>query len=66
MTDRFVVSAREIAAIEGLPDYPFAVIDHPIAGNPLDELRQKAERTLASIVSLLTTRRSAAPGGRAI
>ena len=63
MTDRFVVSAREIAAIEGLPDYPFAVIDHPIAGNPLDELRQKAEHTLASIVSLLTTRRSSATSG---
>ena len=60
MTDRFVVSAREMAAIEGLPDYPFAVIDHPIAGNPPDELREKAEQTLASIVALLTTRRASA------
>ena len=58
MTDRFVVSAREIAAIEGVPDYPFAVVDHPIAGNPPDELRGKAERALGSIVSLLTTRRA--------
>jgi hypothetical protein len=58
LTDRFAVSAREISAIEGLPDYPFAVIDHPIAGNPNDELRGKAERALASIVSLLTTRRA--------
>ena len=56
MTDRFAVSVREIAAIEGLPDYPFAVIAHPIAGNPTDELHDKAERALASIVSLLTTR----------
>jgi hypothetical protein len=58
MTDRFAVSVREIAAIEGLPDYPFAVIEHPIAGNPNDELREKADRALASIVSLLTTRRA--------
>lgn len=57
MTDRFLVSAREIAAIEGLPDYPFAVIEHPIAGNPTDELHGKADRALASILSLLTARR---------
>jgi hypothetical protein len=58
ITDRFAVSAREIAAIEGLPEYPFAVIPHPIAGNSDDELRAKAEQTLATVVSLLTTRRT--------
>jgi hypothetical protein len=57
MTDRFTASAREMATIEGLPDYPFAVIDHPIAGNPEAELHAKAGRTLASIVALLTARR---------
>lgn len=56
MTDRFLVSAREIAAIEGLPEYPFAVIEHPIAGNPSEELYEKADRALASILSLLTKR----------
>ncbi|HEU4370729.1 MAG TPA: hypothetical protein VFV05_21110 [Methylomirabilota bacterium] len=56
MTDRFVVTAREVAAIQGLPEYPFVVIDHPIAGNSDDELREKAERALASIVSLMTLR----------
>ena len=58
MTDRFAVSVREIATIEGLPDYPFVVIDHPIAGNPTDELHGKAEHALAAIVSLLTTRKA--------
>ena len=56
MTDRFVVTAREMAALQGLPEYPFVVIDHPIAGNPDDELRDKAERVLSSIVSLMTVR----------
>ena len=56
MTDRFAVSVREIATIEGLPDYPFVVIDHPIAGNPAEELHDKAERALAAIVSLLSAR----------
>ena len=54
MTDRFVVTAREMAAAQGLPDYPFVVIAHPIAGNPDEELGAKAERALASIVALLT------------
>jgi hypothetical protein len=58
LTDRFVVSAREMAAIQGLPDYPFAVIAHPIAANPSEELREKAERALPSILSLLTARRA--------
>jgi hypothetical protein len=56
MTDRFAVTARDVAAVQGLPEYPFAVIDHPIAGNPDDELRKKAEGALASIISLLTKR----------
>jgi hypothetical protein len=57
MTDRFVATAREVAAIHGLPDYPFVVIAHPIAGNADDELRAKATGAMASIVSLLTARR---------
>ena len=58
MTDRFAVSVREIATIEGLPDYPFVVIDHPIAGNPTDELHGKADRVLAEVLSRLTTRKA--------
>ena len=58
MTDRFVVTAREMASLEGLPDYPFVVIDHPIAGNPDGELRGKAEQVFSAIVSLMTVRKS--------
>jgi hypothetical protein len=46
-----------MAAIQGLPDYPFAVIAHPIAANPSEVLGQKAEHVLGSIVALLTTRK---------
>jgi len=56
MTAPFVATAREVAAIQGLPEYPFVVIQHPIAGNLDDELREKAERAVASIVSVLTMR----------
>jgi hypothetical protein len=58
MTDRFVVTAREMAALQGLPEYPFVVIDHPIAGNPDAELRDKAERVVSSIVASMTVRGS--------
>ncbi len=58
MTDRFALSVREIATIEGLPDYPFVIIDHPIAGNPTDELHGKADAALAEVLALLTTRKA--------
>jgi hypothetical protein len=58
ITDRFIPSAKEIASIEGLPDYPFAVIAHPIAGNTDDELKAKAEQVLDTIVRILSSRAS--------
>jgi hypothetical protein len=39
-----------------LPDYPFAVIAHPIAGNTDDELKAKAEQALETIVRILAAR----------
>jgi hypothetical protein len=56
ITDRFMASAREIAAIEGLPEYPFVVIPHPIAGNTDDELRVKAEQAYDAIVRTISSR----------
>jgi hypothetical protein len=46
-----------IAAARGLPDYPFAVIDHPIAHNDGETLRLKAEQVVDQLVRLLTARR---------
>jgi hypothetical protein len=57
MTDRFVQTAREVTALNGLPDYPFVVIRHPIANDTDEELRAKAEAALGDIVALLTKRR---------
>ena len=58
ITDRFEASARAMAEANGLPDYPFAVIAHPIAGNSDDELRGKAELAVDLLVPLLTHRRA--------
>ena len=56
ITDRFEASARAMAGANGLADYPFAIIAHPIAGNTDDELRAKAETAIRDIVLLLTKR----------
>lgn len=56
MTDRFERSARIVAQVNGLPDYPFAVIGHPVANDSDEALKRKAEIAVASIVPLLTER----------
>ena len=56
MTDRFEQSARVVARLNGMPDYPFAVIGHPVANDSDDALRRKAEGVVERIVSLLTRR----------
>ena len=45
-----------MAELNGLPDYPFVVIGHPIANDRDEDLRAKAEAAVASLVPLLTGR----------
>jgi hypothetical protein len=59
MTDRFVPSARTVAELNGLADYPFVVIEHPIANDADEDLRRKAESVVAQIAALLTRRGAA-------
>jgi hypothetical protein len=59
MTDRFEATARAVAELSGLPDYPFAVIGHPIANDGDADLRKKAETVVARIAALLTERPAA-------
>ena len=56
MTDRFERTARSVAQVNGLPDYPFAVIAHPVANNDDATLRAKAELAVERIVALLAHR----------
>jgi hypothetical protein len=64
ITDRFAASARAMAEANGLADYPFAVIAHPVAGNTDAELREKAEQAVKLLVPLLTRRPGGGPGAR--
>jgi hypothetical protein len=56
MTDRFVPTARAVAELNGLPDYPYVVVPHPIANDTDAQLRVKAEAVAGRIVEILTMR----------
>jgi hypothetical protein len=58
MTDRFVATAKAVAGVNGLRDYPFAVIDHPLANNDDAVLREKARSAVDAIVPLLMRRQA--------
>ena len=46
MTDQFVSAADEMRRALGMPDYPFAVIEHPISSASTRALEQRAEAAL--------------------
>ncbi len=53
MTDRFVSAADEMRRILGMPDYPFAVMEHPISSASADALARQAEAVLERSLALL-------------
>jgi hypothetical protein len=57
MTDAFTSTARTMARSLGLPDYPFAVIPHPISSDSPANLRAKAADALRQCESILVRRR---------
>ena len=56
MTDRFEESARAVTALNGIPDYPFVTIAHPIANDSDADLAAKAEAVVSRLAALLTER----------
>ena len=56
MTDRFVATAKAVSAVNGMKDYSFAVIAHPVANNDDAVLREKARVAVEAIVPLLMQR----------
>lgn len=52
-TTPFEVTARNIARMLGLPDYPFAKVQHPIGSCTLPELKTRAEVAYAQALPIL-------------
>ncbi|HEY8369162.1 MAG TPA: hypothetical protein VIM86_07570 [Thermodesulfobacteriota bacterium] len=52
-TEPFRQSAAEMAAAQGVPDYPFALMAHPISAATREELRERARAVLPEVIGLL-------------
>ena len=52
-TEPFEVTARNIARMMGLPDYPFVMVEHPIGSRTLPELKVLAEDTYQQALPIL-------------
>jgi hypothetical protein len=50
-----------MAALNGLPEYPFAILPHPIADNDEATLLAKAEAVAGEVARLLTGRPESHP-----
>jgi hypothetical protein len=53
ITEPFIPTARAIAEIRALPDYPFAVLKHPIGSLNEKELKQRAQEAALRIIEIL-------------
>ena len=56
ITDRFAQTARVMAQVSGMPDYPFVIIPHPIAHNTPEVVRAKAEDAVRQMLPILLER----------
>ena len=52
-TDVFVPNAQAIAEAHGAPDYPFALVPHPLASASAAELGREAKEVLPELIRLL-------------
>jgi Fe-S cluster biogenesis protein NfuA len=59
ITDGFAPTARVMAEFDGLPDYPFVVIAHPISDNTDAQLHAKAEEIVRQAVAIFLRTKTA-------
>jgi hypothetical protein len=53
-TDAFVVAARAMADVYGLPDFDFVTIPHPIASLGPAEIEANMREVVSDVVRILT------------
>ena len=56
VTEPFVPTAKAMAALNGMPDYPFVVVPHPFGSVDEATVRVRADAALADIERLLLGR----------
>jgi hypothetical protein len=60
-TEEFVPTVRAQARISGRPDYPVAIVPHPIGSLRPDDLRARADAALPQVIRILTGPAGAGP-----
>ena len=50
----FEVTAKNIARVLGVPDYRFAMVEHPIGRRTLEEIQARAQHAYEQAVDILT------------
>ncbi|MFT5530032.1 MAG: hypothetical protein ACI91O_000039 [Candidatus Poriferisodalaceae bacterium] len=53
MTTAFVDAAEAMARVQGVPDHPFAIIEHPISSADEEGLIARAQAAVDRIVEVL-------------
>ena len=53
MTGEFVSAAELMSRVLGLPDYRFAVIEHPVSSATDSGLQQRAQTTVAALKEVI-------------
>jgi len=56
VTEPFVPTAKAMAELNGMPDYPFVVVPHPFGSLDEATVRARADAALADIERLLLGR----------
>ena len=52
-TQPFIPTARAIARVQGIPNYPFVALPHPLTSLDDAALTQRAREALPTVLSLL-------------
>ena len=52
-TEPFIVSSKAMAVAQGIPDYPFVIIPHPIASAPLNVLQEWVDTIVEDVEGIL-------------
>ena len=56
-TEPFVTSADAMAALGGVPDYPYVVVPHPLGSRTMDQIREIATRSAPDVLGILLAQR---------
>ena len=52
-TEPFITSADAMAALGGVPDYPYVVVPHPLGSRTMEQLRELAAQAAPDVLSIL-------------